>query len=946
MRDNNIHIMCIQETRKKLSDTFSAHGYTIYLSGGSSMSSREWAGVGFILSPRASKYVIGFTPFSNRIASLRLRVAGGCCALLSVYAPHNLKDLPERFEFYESLDSHLQQIPVNGKKLVFGDFNARLGSRHPGEEDILGPYGFGVEARHRVEVPNRDLLLEFCTSRSMVVANTFVDAPPHQKVTFHEPGVSPMSQICSAGFSMLDLLLVQSGEELDVMSLTSDRSGAIASHHFPVIAAVRVNICTASQPGRELKRDWASLKIPYTRNAFLEGISSATASSMDAPMDSHWKSMREAITGAASKCIPYETRKGKKPWIGSGTLALIDERNAARCADDWPLEKTLRRDIKRSARRDKSAWLNDVAATGDWKAIRKIRKPRAPQQTRLQNCEGRSVGTEERASTFADHLEKVQWCVRPATLVPDRLPPICPPLPTSEALFTHKELRKAIFSLASGKSIRKGDAPIEAFKAMAAEAGDAMQDFLDLCNECLLQGEVPQDWLLARVALIFKKGDPGDCNNYRPICMVPVAYKVFAAMLKQRFLDAGLDARLWQSQYGFRCKRSTEDAMYVARRHIELACAQRAGQISLLALDWKKAFDSVHVEALSDALRRMGLPPSYVALIHSMMTSRNFFVEDCGQCSSTRPQKSGISQGCTLSPLLFVALMTVMMHDAISNFSLAAKDAYKMGSLLDLVYADDTLLMGVNAHHLSEFLDVVATCGKQYGLELHHGKFQLLQVGTQAEVTTPQGVAIHPSSSMEYLGAILSNQGGSCVELGRRMGMMRGDFRTLQKVWKHSNLNRDRKLEIFRSLIESKLFYGLPCIAFTKADKRRLDGFHCRCLRQILGIAPAFLSRVPNKVVLERAQVEAASTQLLKRQLLLLGRVARSPEDSPMRVASFIPQTLEPATNRYVRRVGRPRMEWVPQVLREAARLTGGMTEFEQKVQEQSVWKDVVMQRL
>ena len=82
MRDNNIHIMCIQEARKKLSDTLTAHGYTIYLSG-SSTSSREWAGVGFILSPRASKYVIGFTPFSNRIASLRLRVAGGCCAVLS-----------------------------------------------------------------------------------------------------------------------------------------------------------------------------------------------------------------------------------------------------------------------------------------------------------------------------------------------------------------------------------------------------------------------------------------------------------------------------------------------------------------------------------------------------------------------------------------------------------------------------------------------------------------------------------------------------------------------------------------------------------------------------------------------------------------------------------------------------------------------------------------------
>ena len=44
-----------------------------------------------------------------------------------------------------------------------------------------------------------------------------------------------------------------------------------------------------------------------------------------------------------------------------------------------------------------------------------------------------------------------------------------------------------------------------------------------------------------------------------------------------------------------------EDAIFAARRHIELACAQRNGQVMLLALDWKKAFDSVNVDALLNA---------------------------------------------------------------------------------------------------------------------------------------------------------------------------------------------------------------------------------------------------------------------------------------------------------------------------------------------------------
>jgi hypothetical protein len=64
-----------------------------------------------------------------------------------------------------------------------------------------------------------------------------------------------------------------------------------------------------------------------------------------------------------------------------------------------------------------------------------------------------------------------------------------------------------------------------------------------------------------------------------------------------------------------------------------------------------------------------------------------------------------------------------------------------------------------------------------------------------------------------------------------------------------------------------------------------------------------------------------------------------------MKVASFIPGTLEPATNRYVRRVGRPRLEWVPQLLREGYRLAGGMAQFEQKVQNEWSWRSLVLGR-
>ena len=182
-----------------------------------------------------------------------------------------------------------------------------------------------------------------------------------------------------------------------------------------------------------------------------------------------------------------------------------------------------------------------------------------------------------------------------------------PPLRITETNFTHMELRKAKKDMASGKSVCEGDVPIEVYKILASAVGTYLGEVLGLMNECLHNESLPTDWLTARVAMIFKKGDPARLENYRPICLTSVAYRVFANMIKQRLLDAGLDERLWKSQFRFQKQRCTEDAIYIARRHTELACAQRHGKVSLLALDWRKAFDSINVDRIVEALRQYGI---------------------------------------------------------------------------------------------------------------------------------------------------------------------------------------------------------------------------------------------------------------------------------------------------------------------------------------------------
>ena len=194
-------------------------------------------------------------------------------------------------------------------------------------------------------------------------------------------------------------------------------------------------------------------------------------------------------------------------------------------------------------------------------------------------------------------------------------------------------------------------------------------------------------------------------------------------MIKARLLNAGVEAALWPSQFGFRSACSTEDAIFIARRRVELAKAQRNGKLSLLALDWAKAFASLNINALLDALRRYGVPDDLLVFLKNILMEREFFVRE-GECQSrAHPQRSGISQGCTLSPLLFVMAMSVLLQDALSQLSPAAAEAYANGDLSDIVYADDTFLLGVNAAHVQEYLNAIVKAGKLYGLEMHFGKF-------------------------------------------------------------------------------------------------------------------------------------------------------------------------------------------------------------------------------
>ena len=63
-------------------------------------------------------------------------------------------------------------------------------------------------------------------------------------------------------------------------------------------------------------------------------------------------------------------------------------------------------------------------------------------------------------------------------------------------------------------------------------------------------------------------------------------------------------------------------------------------------------------------------------------------------------------------------------------------------------------------------------------------------------------------------------------------------------------------------------------------------------------------------------------------------------------VAAFIPGTWQPITDKYVRRVGRPRREWVTEVRTKIYQCIGGHLEVSRLVRSSLIWRYTVCQRL
>ena len=149
-------------------------------------------------------------------------------------------------------------------------------------------------------------------------------------------------------------------------------------------------------------------------------------------------------------------------------------------------------------------------------------------------------------------------------------------------------------------------------------------------------------------------------------------------------------------------------------------------------------------------------------------------------------------------------------------------------------------------------------------------------------------------------------------------------FKMLVILWTHSNVSKHDKYKIYVGCIVSKLLYGLQTAWLTKAQCKKLDGFHARCIRKIVGVQHSYWSRVTNVEVLSRVNAIRLSVLLREQQLVLFAKIYRRPPHDVLRQVVFQAGSDALVVHRKRRRRGRPKLVWAAELRKIAVKVCEG----------------------
>ena len=396
---------------------------------------------------------------------------------------------------------------------------------------------------------------------------------------------------------------------------------------------------------------------------------------------------------------------------------LIDQRRAARSSGTREIVKStsklIHKEIRAVAKARKSAKVERVLA--EFRDLKRLDSIRVNGKKRCMGAVIDQVGNEKTdaqdiADVFADFFEALYQGAGDVFHTQADMQEV-------EAV-TIEEIRRQLSKMRARKATDDSGVAAELLiKASDQLIGTLASIFTSIFNP---GSAIPDYWKSSSIRVLFKKGDEKLPENYRPICIVPILYKLFSRVLCGR-IEGQLSAEQSNDQAGFRPGFSCDDHLFAITLLAE-KCNEFNIPLWIATLDFRKAFDSIEHSSIWSSLIAQGVPPCYVQTLSKLYAGQYASVQSDAR-SRAFPIQKGTKQGDPISPLIFNSVLEEVMRETKSRWA-RNKFGLQLGhgresTLTNFRFADDIILIGRSLPQIKKMIADVSEVGGRVGLQLH-----------------------------------------------------------------------------------------------------------------------------------------------------------------------------------------------------------------------------------
>jgi hypothetical protein len=332
------------------------------------------------------------------------------------------------------------------------------------------------------------------------------------------------------------------------------------------------------------------------------------------------------------------------------------------------------------------------------------------------------------------------------------------------------------------------------------------------------------------ITLISKEKEVKRIQQYRPICMLNVSFKIFTKVMANRLTS--IACRITKpSQSAFLPGRYILEGVVVLHETIhELKRKKQNGLI--LKLDFEKAYDKVNWDFLQQVLRMRGFPSLWCQWVENVVSKGSVCVQVNDELGHFFQTRKGLRQGDPLSPILFILVADML--------ALLIERAKKLGFLDGLVthlvedalsilqYADDTILFLEDDPVKAKGMKLVLSAfEKLSGLKINFHKSEIFCFG-ETKNKTEEYVRLFGCKEEDfpfrYLGIPMSPKRLS----NKDWRMVEERFQKKLSSWKGKLLTSGGRLVLINSVLSSLPLYMLSFFRIPKGVLEKLDYYRSR----------------------------------------------------------------------------------------------------------------------